>query len=328
MILIFRSKQYATLVLCCFLYCFTTVCFSQSQTSQTDSTTFQEELQQKSFNELLDTYYKHRMLDSTKAATVIAFLKKNYLIATDENQVTETYLTIASWQKRNDSITEALASLHIGIEKAKRLDNKQLLFEGLNRRGVYLFENGMNDEALSNYLAALEVAKESNDVKNELSAVNNIILLKLQANDNLGAIDLYFENLKRIEQSNDERLQNKIPKIYLGLTKAYINLEIYDKANLYANEGLVISKQMELLSFQAFFSTLLGEIASNNGNFEQAQQLFIKSKELIDKAGGDKVLEIFLKFYVGKNYAMNNQHEKAIAQFLECERRLQASKIS
>ncbi|PTX61129.1 AraC-like DNA-binding protein [Kordia periserrulae] len=328
MSLLFRFKHWSILTICMLFYFFISSAVAQNQTSKVDEiTAFKTALQQLSFNDVVEEYYKYRVVDSTKAATVIAYLRTNFINSDDENEVAETYITMASWQKKNDSLQSSLTSLNIAIEKLQSLDNKPLLFEAHNKKGVYLFENGENEVALENFLTAFQIARETNNIKDELSASNNIILIKIQAYDNLGAIDLYLENLKRIKASGDVALENKKFPIYLGLTKAYINLEKYQEASQYAHEGFELSKQKNIVAYQAYFTTFLGEIASNNGNYTEASASFKRAKELIDEAGGDKVLDIFLKLYLGKNFAAQNKHQEAIKVFLEGEQLLQKNEV-
>lgn len=316
----FCFKHWSICIACLLIYGFVCTGFAQNQASRSEEiSAFKKVLQNTAFKDIVEEYYKYRVKDSTKAATVIHYLRANFLDSTDENEVAETHITLASWQKKNDSLQEAFTSLDIGIESAKKLNNKPLLFEAYNRKGVYLIETGGNEEALESLLKALKLAKEMNAVKELIQAYNNIILIKLQAHDNLGAIDVYFENLELIKQSGDPSLEKKKIPIYQGLAKAYINLEKYKEASLYATDGLALSQQMNSVEFQSYFTTFLGEIASNNGEFSKASSLFVEAKELIDKAGGNKALDIFLKLYVGKNYAAQNKHKLAIKEFLEGE---------
>lgn len=326
--LLFRFKHWSILSICMLSYFYTSSIIAQNQALESDEiTAFKTALQQLSFSDAVEEYYKYRVADSTKAATVVAYLRTNFISSEDENEVAETYITMASWQKKNDSLQSSLTSLDIAIEKLQPLNNKPLLFEAHNKKGAYLFENGENEAALENFLTAFQIAKETNNIKDQLSASNNIILIKIQANDNLGAIDLYLENLRRIKISGDAALENKKFPMYLGLTKAYINLEKYQEASQYANEGLELSKQKNVVAYQAYFTTFLGEIASNNGKYEEANTSFKRAKELIDEAGGNKVLDIFLKLYLGKNFAAQNKHKKAVKVFLEGEQLLQKNEV-
>ncbi|MEM6687458.1 MAG: helix-turn-helix domain-containing protein, partial [Bacteroidota bacterium] len=324
MLSIVRFKHRFIHAMCLFLYIFFGTGIVQSQTATpNNSSTFQQSLQKIPFKDVVEEYYAYRLKDSAKAAAVINYLRSNFLTSRDENEVAETYLTLASWQKKNDSMAAALTSLDIGIEKLKRLNNKPLLFEAHNKKGSYLFQSGENEVALEHLLQAIEIAKETNNVKDEISASNNIILIKIQANDNLGAIDIYLENLQRVNTAGDPKLETKKFPIYQGLTKAYINLEMYKEASLYANEGLQLSKQMNVGLYEGYFTSFLGEIATNNGYYDKAFAHFNQAKKLIDAAGGNKVWDIFYKLYIGLNYAAQNKHEQAIKAFLESEQMLQ-----
>lgn len=328
---IFRFRQWSMFITCIFLYCFTTSVHAQNDTISTpllDVKAFEKSLEEKTFNDLLNIFYDNKELDATKAATTISYLKNNFLTSDDENEVIETYIMVATWQQKNGNQKRAINNLDIAIAKATTSNNKNLLYKGYNKKGLYLFEIGENEKALENYLIALELAKQANNIRRQVTTSNNIILIKIQANDNLGAIELYHENLKRVEGLSDKQtVKNEKLHIYLGLTKAYINLDEYSDASLYCNKGYELSVALKSVAFQSYFNTFLGEIASNNGNYDKAYELFDTAKELIDKAGGNKVLDMFLKLYVGKTYALENKHEKAIEEFLEGERLLQESNV-
>ncbi|EDP95495.1 helix-turn-helix domain-containing protein [Kordia algicida OT-1] len=327
---IFRFRQWSMFITCIFLYCFTITTYAQNSevtASQKDLKAFEASLQSMSFKDIVEEYYVHRIPDSAKAATVINYLRTNFTTSKDNNEVAEAYITMSSWQNKNNNLQSALASLAIGIEKSKQAGNTPLLYEAYKKKGTYELFGGITEDALESFLEALALAKKMNTLKEQIETKNNISLIKIQVNDNLGAIDFYLENLQQIKASEDKSLESKIVTIYLGLTKAYINLDKHDEASWYINQGLSISKQTNNVAYQAYFKTFLGEIESNRGNYEKAHQLFKEVKELINKAGGSRSLDMFLKLYIGRNYAAQNKHELAIQEFLEGERLLQKNDI-
>ncbi|MBC8756008.1 helix-turn-helix domain-containing protein [Kordia sp. YSTF-M3] len=323
-------KKIGVQFLCMSIYCFTIIVVAQDQdaTVQVDIPAFEKSLEEKSFDQLLDAFYASKELDSTKAATIIGYLKRHFLNSKDENEVAGTYLTIATWQQKNDSLKLAMANLDIAIAKATKLNNKNLLYQAYNKKASYWFVNGENEKALDNFLPALEFAEQTNNLNRQIATSNNIILINIQAKNNLGAVALYLDNLKKIESSNNQAFKNTKLRIYQGLTKAYINLDKYEDAALYCNLGLEMSKQINSIAFQGYFRVFLGEIASNNGRYKEAHDLFNKAEELINKAGGDKIMDIFLKLYVGKTYALENKHKEAIDELLKGEQLLEGNDVS
>ncbi|WP_160129088.1 AraC family transcriptional regulator [Kordia antarctica] len=309
------------------MYFFTATGFTQHQNSsiQTDAITFEKSLKNKSYDDLLNDFYANKELDSAKAATIIGYLKRHFLNSNDENEVAESYLTIATWQEKNDSLKLAMVNLDIAIAKATKLDNKNLLYQSYNKKASYFFKTGDNGKALDNFFVALAIAKQTNNLNRQLVTSNNIILINIQVDDNLGAIAAFLDNLKIIESFNDETLNETKLQIYFGLVKAHINLFNYEDATLYCNLGLELSEQINAIDFQGYFRVFLGEIASNRGRYKEAHELFNKAEELVAKAGGDKVLDIFLKLYFGKTYALENKHQEAIDEFLKCEQLLEAN---
>ncbi|WP_420574575.1 helix-turn-helix domain-containing protein [Kordia sp.] len=324
-----RFKQWSIHITCILLYCFTTTVLAQNtdKVKQFDAQAFEQSLEGKPFDELLDIFYDNKEVDTTKASLTVSYLKANFLNSEDKVEEIETYLAIATWRNKENNLAVSLANLDIVIQKATAIGNKNFLYQAYNKKGAYYFERGKNEEALENFLIALELAKQTNDLNRQIATSGNIILIKIQARDNLGAIELYLENLKRIESSDDGRLIIRKLYTYLGLTKAYINLENYNRAILYCQKGLKISKEVNLKDLEAYFKTFLGEIASNNGDFEKAYNLFDDAKKLIEEAGGNINLDIFLKLYIGKTYYLEEKYEKAIREFLEGERLLQENEV-
>lgn len=331
MMSLFRFKRCNMCITYLLIYCFTITVIAQDKntTSQVDIKVFEKSLKDKSYNELINDFYASKDLDSTKAATIIAYIKRHFLNSKNENEVAESYLTIATWQEKNGNKELAMASYDIAIAKATKIDNKDLLYQGYNKKAAYFFKTGDNENALDNFLIALELAKQANNLNRELSTSSNIILINIQANDNLGAIALGLEYLKKIENSNTKPKGLEITKlhIYYNLAKAYINLEKYEDANLYCNLGLEISKQIKNIGLQGYFNVFLGEIASNNGHYKDAHDLFNKAESFINEAGGDKIMDIFLKLYVGKTYFFEKRYEEAIDELLKGEALLKGNDV-
>lgn len=319
--LIYFFKKNSIRFLCMLVYFFTISVVAQDQNTitQVDIADFEKSLKEKSlkeksFDNIIDDFYAHRHSDSLKTAILVAYIRKNFLNATDLNKVAESYFTISAWEDKYDNYAAAIATVDSGLQIAERLANKKLLYLGYTKKGNYQFEKGENDLALINYTKAYEISKETGNIKRQLIASTNVGLIKIQTNDNLGVIDLCHENLAAIESSKDKNFEPIKLEIYLALVKAYINLEQYTEATLYSDIGLALSTEMNRLDSQAKFNAFLGELSSNQGNTEKGHLLFDKAYELIEKAGGDLVFEIFLKLYVGKTYFLENKYDQAIAE--------------
>jgi len=308
-------KKYTTLFLCTVMICVSNNVFAQDdatvESEPLDTIAYKKSLKEKPLTDVIDAYYEHRLLDTTKASLIIRYLERNFLKA--------NYLAIAEWKIETNDDDGAITSFNLAIKKAIDLKNDHILFNCYLKRGNYFFNKSNNEEALNNFLKALALAEEGNNIRKQITANNNIILIKIQVNDNEGAINLYLENLEKIKNSNNKTLEKEKLRIYHGLTKAYINLDRYDLALQYCEKGLQISIEKEFPAYQAYFYTFLGEIQTNQGTIDKAHNSFNKAYELIKKAGGNKILDIFLKLYVGKAYFFEKKYEAAIQEFLEGE---------
>lgn len=322
-------KQWSMRIICMFLYCLTTIVFAQEQNalSQTEFTAFQKSLEGKSYDEVLDVFYDHYEIDSTKTTETIQYITTHFLNAKNKVTVADAYLTIALWQDKNGNLAEALAKINKGIAIAKTIDNKDLQYIGYVRKGAFLFDTGENKAALNAFLNALEIAKIQKDTERQIRATNNIILIKIQANDNLGAIDLYHENLEIIEESKDEIYEVSRLEIYLGLCKAYINVNKFEEATRYCKKGVALSEKLNALNFKAYLLSGLGDIASHTEKYKEAYQYFEEANKVITEFGGDKKFDLFMKLYVGKTYFLEGKYKKAVVELTEGEKLIKASDV-
>lgn len=323
-------KKYTIVFIYVLLCCFATTTFSQENTEtlqEIDTIAFKKTLEDKSFDEVINEYYLYRQKDSVKAALIIKQIEKNRLKSESKKEVVNAYLTMAQWKHDTNDYKGAIANYDLAITQAVDLKDKNILYNCYLKKGACFFGVGANEEALECVLKALILAEELNDTRKKITAIDNIILIQIQVNDNKGAIDLYLDNLKRIENSKNENLVVEKLRIYLGLTKAYINLEEYEKAIEYCENGLEMSLEMESVAFQAYFNTFLGEIQSNQGQMDKAFASFNKAYELNEKAGGDITLDIFLKLYIGKTYYYQHKYNDALQEFLKCEELIENYKL-
>jgi AraC-like DNA-binding protein len=329
--LISRFKKWSTLILCVFIYCFTTTVCSQNNdtsSSQLDRVAFEKSLEGKSYEAVTNVFYENYVSDSIKSAITIKYIENHFLNSDNKKHVVDSYFVIGLWNDKLGNIDKAVAANDKGIVIAKELEDTNLLYIGYLRKGSVLYYVGRNKEALNAFLKALNYAKAQNNISRQLSITNSICLIKIQANDHFGAIDLYQENLKAIQQYKDESLQPKELEVYLGLCKAYINIEEYEKATEYCNKGIVLSEQLNALNFKSYLICGLGEIAANTEKFDQAHRYFNESNEIIKKIGGDKAFDPFMKLYLGKTYFLEGKFEEAVAELLKGEALIEEYKVS
>ncbi len=312
--------------LCMSVYCFTISVLAQDKDtiSQIDITAFEKSLEEKSFDDIMDVFYKNYNVDSLKSSVIIKYLKNNFLNVDNKTVVADSYLTIALWEEKIGNSNKAIAIADKGIVIADSLKDNNLLYLGHLRKGASLFHLVKNNEALDEFLKAYDIARKQNNIGRQLSVSYNIVLIRIQAEDNLGAIDLYHENLKIIQENKDKDYQRSELEIYLGLTKAYINIKEYDKAAKYCTKGIVLSEQLNELRFKAYLLSGLGDIASNTGKFDEAYRYFKEAEDLMKELDTDKNFNLFMKLYWGKTYFFEGKYEKAIAELSEGEALVEA----
>ncbi len=314
MMIIFRSKQWSIHITCLFIYCFTIAVPAQDQntTSTTTILDFEKSLQGKSFDEVTDIFYKNFGADSLKSSLTIKYIKNNFLALDNKENVINSYYNIATWNGKIRKRAEAIIMVDKGLAIAKEIDDTKLIYNGYQRKAGILYYAGKNIEALDELVKAYNIVKKENDIRRQLMVSNNIGLIRIQVEDDLGAIDLYLENLKIIEAAQDGDYKTSKLQTYLGLCKAYINISEYDKAEEYCSKGVLLGEELDNLEYKSNCLAGLGDIAASKGDFEQAYAYFDQVNTITKELDIEESFDTFMQFYQGKTKFLEGKYEEAV----------------
>ncbi|WP_162820123.1 helix-turn-helix domain-containing protein [Kordia sp. SMS9] len=245
---------------------------------------------------------------------------KGYLNSSNLKEAAGAYITIPNWENKKGNYEEAIALVKKGITLAKEIQNDSILYLGYLREGVFYYEHAENTLALEAYYKAYEIAKAKKNAKRIVYTSTNIALVKIQAYDTDGAIELLLESLEKI--TKDPTLTNSINKLnlYVNLCVAYIHKEDYKTATVYCNEGILQNKTINDPISQAHLLSAFAEIARYNKEFEKSYQLLDEAEKVIVNVNGKESMEAFLKLYRAKSYYDEKKFQKVVDELLELEK--------
>lgn len=275
--------------------------------------------QQSDFPLLIKIVDQNIHTDSLKTVTAIEKISELLQTAKVSEDVVLGYIALSKWEQKKGNLQEAIEIIDSALAVAERVENQSLISKTLTRKGVYQYYSGKYEAATENYLKALEIAKELQDVKLQLNISQNISLVKMQANDIKGAIAISEENLILMEANwNDKDAENYI-NIHIALCSAYIKIEEYEKASLYCNKGMLLSEKYNDTEAKAYLLSGLGNIAMYNEGYDKAMELQLASEHIIDSLGGLDNLAPFVYLYKGKTHFLKEDYQNAIAELLRIE---------
>lgn len=325
-----HKKRIVFLLFVLFL-CFNQKSFSniifQDTISQFDKVAFKaslEKLEPKEFARLFIQQYKQ---DSLKAVLCIAYIEDTMLQS--EDLLTQFWgnYSLAYWEHDQMNQENSIFYIEKINEIAIKLKDDDLILSSLINKGVFYYEFGDYKESMELNLEALELAKNSKNLKRELAVLLNIALIKLQTNDNLGAIELLKKNIEGINSGAAGKLIPLRTKVYIAFIKGYIGVEDYEQAKIYSEKAINLSRNNKDKESEFYGLSFLGTIERINKNYEKAHQLLDESLVIAEeiKAVTQEIPLIY--FEKGEVFYEEKKFEDAIAILLKAETLMQKHKL-
>ncbi|MEM6718733.1 MAG: helix-turn-helix domain-containing protein [Bacteroidota bacterium] len=314
-------RKWSIYITCSIFFCFLTTAFAQTNTAtkQLEINVFKQSLKDQSLYRLIKTFNKENDRDSLKAEIVINHIK-GFLTSKNPKEVANAYITIPDWENKKGNYKEAIRLVRKGIEIAKKIENDSILYLGHLREGAYHYEYAENELALASYYKAHEIAKAQKNAKRIHFTSTNIGLVKMQAYDIDGAIEIFLENIEKIKKN--PLLISDFSKLilYVDLCGAYIYKEDYESAKIYCDEGVLLNADINDPIIQAHLLSAFAEIARDNKEFEKSHQLLDEAEAVIVNANGEESIKAFLKFYRAKSYHDEKKYQEVVDELLELEK--------
>lgn len=314
-------QPWKTLITCSILFCFITTSFAQNNpgTKESEIDVFKQSLEAQSLYKLINVYYKERDRDTLKTEIVIDYIK-GFLNSSNLKEAANAYITIPKWEHRKGNYEKAINLIHKGISIAKEIQNDSILYLGYLREGAFHYERAKNELALISYYKAYEIAKAQNNAKRVIFTSTNIALVKMQAYDTDGAIEIFLENLEKITKNPELTNDGNTLNLYVNLCGVYIYVEDYQTAETYCNEGMLLNIKIKDPIIQAHLLSAFAEIARNDKAFEKNHQLLDEAEAIIVNTKGKESIEAFLKLYRAKAYYDEKKYQKVVDTLLELEK--------
>lgn len=304
------------------LSCFSTIVFAQNNdevVSKIDTIVFKKTLKNTSLHPLVLQFYKLQVTDSIRAAIVAKHIKNTYIKSENAKEIAGAAITLAIWEETLGNFDASLALLEKGITISRAIQNDSILYLGLLRKGVTNYYQANYKSSLESYYEALTIAKKQKNKKREIFVENNIALVRMQANDKTGAIELFLKIIEKIKKEPSLITPNEELDIYLNLCGAYIYLEDYDAATLYCEQGAALKVDTYDPIDKVHFLSAFAEIARHHKEYKKSHRLLDEAEEIMQKRVGRENLEIFLKFYRSKSYFDEKKYQLAVDELLKIE---------
>ncbi|WP_298520938.1 AraC family transcriptional regulator [uncultured Kordia sp.] len=297
--------------ICIFFFCF---CGSTTLYSQADS------LAVKSYDELVQSFFKTINKNPEKANTYITAAYKNAVKENDTNNIIDALSKSAYSKSLLTKNKAALQDIEKAISLARTLNNALLLSRIYNQKGSIVLDMGKHLDALDDFIKAKEYAVVSRDRSYEISPSANIAFIKQMNQAYVEAIAMYKENLTITNTIKIDTAYKNITQIssYRNLVDIYLRMqevseeEDHIKKAIYYNDlGLKICSKTE-------YPIYYYELKMNQAIIHFQEQKYDSSIELINEITvfaeeiKDEKLRATAYFYLGKNYDALENHSEAI----------------
>lgn len=284
----------------------------QDSIAQFDKAAFKDSLRVLAPKELSRRFLFEYQQDSIKATTTLAYVKSEMLVSEDLlTQFWGNYV-LAHWYNYRLNFQESVNYANKLNEIAEKLKSKELKLSALINKGSFYYDQGKYKESMESYLGAIQLAKKVNDLGRQLAISHNIALLKIEVDDNKGAVELLKGTLKIIEQDYPKRFNRLEVSIYIALTKSYLRLEDYTEAIYYANKGIKLSNQYNDEDAKAYLYNFLGETRLAQKEYNKAILNLDKALAYTRKVKTSRAQIPFINLNRAKIFYYNANYETAI----------------
>jgi tetratricopeptide (TPR) repeat protein len=185
--------------------------------------------------------------------------------------------SLAYWEHYQMNLEKSIQYIDRFYEIAVKLDNMELILNALLSKARFYFGYGNYKEAMEFNLQAMELAKKNNLTLRELYIGHNIALIKLQTNDNVGAVELLEKLITVINNDTKDEFIDIRLKLYVASIKGYIGVERYKDAREYCEKAIVLSQKYGDRASEFYVLTFLGDIERLHQNFDKAHQYLDES---------------------------------------------------
>ena len=312
-----------SLIVFVFFICFSHKAFSttivQDSIPQFNAEEFQASLKKLSPKEFAQLFLNEYRQDSLKANACLTHIDSVMLPSEDLLKQFWGNYTLAYWHKYRLDFQQSIKYADRLYQIADELDNKDLIFVALMKKGNFYYEHGRYRESMESYLDAMQFAKELKDLVRQLIMIHNIALLKMEVDDYKGAVELLEGILKILEEKKLKKIGRSEVSVYITLTKSYMRLEDYSKAEYFGNKGLELCNQYGDEDAKAYLYNFLGETKLLQNEYKNSKIYLDKALNYANKIITSRSQIPFINLNRAKLYYHQKEYEKAIFLLKEIE---------
>ena len=230
----------------------------------------------------------------------------------DTIRIANAYTQYASLNHSKNSYS-ALIYCDSIITLTKNNENVTYPGFGYMLKGMYYFEIGNYEKALTNYLIANKYAHKNNNV-NQLFYINNAIgELKSLWGSYHEALNIFKSQLHLLEQNKQiyNNYQQYFLRVYKSISSSYILNKKLDSASIYAKKGIQESLAISDSLYYNYFVFQTGIIAYYQNNFKTS--LDSLNKTLPYLTSYNDLLNYH--YYLGNIYSKQNNDKEAFFHY-------------
>ena len=243
-----------------------------------------------------DALHKLAIKENNQKNIATALYKKGYV----ENKLAN-----------NDIALQYIAE---SLTISRKIENDTLLLKNENLKGNIYLNKNLYNEAIDHYMEAKNIAERMGNTRDILVISRNVAILKKEVDDLDGALEIFLNNLERIEAKYNENFDRQKLLTYFSLVDTYLRLDDVKKASFYNNKGLEGSTNKLYSDLHYHFLSNEAIINYQQHNFEEAIRLCKKIENEIDSSTNSK-LRATNYLYLGKSFFGLNNYETAILNF-------------
>lgn len=233
---------------------------------------------------------------------------------TEDTVKIKLLLELSELYYRGD-LVKSLEKARQALQISEKIKNDLYVARSRAKIGDCLIFIGVYDEALSNLLICLKLARKNNFQKVELSALVELGVIQ----DRIGRFDealkYYFDALslynRNIESGGPLRNVKTIQALYNNIGNIYLSSKDLTTAEEYYLKGLALSEERNDNINIGIICNNLGKLEMQRNNYPKAFEYLTKSlkaREKIDDKSGIAKSYYFLSSY----YQNTNQDDKAL----------------
>lgn len=170
--------------------------------------------------------------------------------------------------------SEGLNYAFEALEIMKRAENIQGIYKAKNIIGIIYFYFGALTDALENFMGAMDLVSETNDINLKTSILNNIGEVYREAGEYSKA-KLYYE--QALALSLAQQLEFNASAIYLNIGEVLFQESEFEQSNVYLEKGYNIVLNHNRLLEQAEAETKIGRAYAAQGKYVIAKEKFLSA---------------------------------------------------